>query len=53
MSGTHHRAAVPSKSLCPDCGMKTRGNAHVCDPMRKARETRRHETLHKLAANQK
>ncbi|MFA5860912.1 MAG: hypothetical protein WDA16_04390 [Candidatus Thermoplasmatota archaeon] len=44
---------MPAKALCPDCGMKARGPSHLCDPMRKIRETKRKAALAKLAAGHK
>lgn len=41
---------MPSKAMCPQCGQKTRGSAHLCDPKKVEREARRQGTLGKLAA---
>lgn len=41
---------MPSKALCPDCGMKQRGPAHLCDPTKAERHGRRMKTLQKLEA---
>lgn len=41
-------ASMPAKNMCADCGMKNRGPAHLCDPMRLAREKRRKAALAKL-----
>ncbi len=32
---------MPAKAMCPNCGAKSRGPAHVCDPMKVEREQRR------------
>ena len=39
---------MPAKSICPDCGMKTRGPAHLCDPMKRARENARKANMAKI-----
>ena len=39
---------MPAKALCPNCGVKQRGPAHICDPMRVDREKRRQAALAKL-----
>ncbi len=44
---------MPSKSICPNCGQKSRGAAHLCDPMKVDREDRRQSILTKLAQRQK
>lgn len=40
---------MPSKSMCPNCGQKMRGAAHVCDPTKIQREQKRQAVLAKLA----
>lgn len=42
------RRQMPSKSLCPDCGMKNRGASHLCDPMRVEKHTQKKKRLAKL-----
>lgn len=39
---------MPAKALCPNCGVKQRGPAHICDPTRVEREQRRQAALAKL-----
>lgn len=39
---------MPAKSLCPTCGAKNRGAAHICDPTRVKRETARQAALASL-----
>lgn len=40
---------MPSKAMCPQCGQKIRGAAHVCDPTKVIREGKRQAVLAKLA----
>ena len=39
---------MPAKAMCPNCGHKNRGPAHLCDPMKVEREQRRVAALAKL-----
>ena len=48
MSG--RRFPMPAKSMCPNCGAKSRGPAHLCDPVKVEREQRRVAALAKLQA---
>lgn len=41
---------MPAKSMCPKCGHKKRGESHLCDPMKVAREQRRLKALAKVAS---
>lgn len=44
---------MPSKSMCPQCGQKTRGTAHLCDPQKVDREGRRNAVLAKVSQSKK
>lgn len=39
---------MPAKSMCPNCGQKSRGPAHLCDPVKVKSEKRRTGALAKL-----
>lgn len=47
--GTLPASNMPAKALCPNCGVKQRGPAHICDPTRVEREQRRQAALAKLS----
>lgn len=49
--GVRHGAArspMPAKATCSVCGGKSRGSAHLCDPVKVEREQRRVAALAKL-----
>ena len=39
---------MPAKGMCPQCGHKMRGAAHLCDPAKIERESKRQAALAKL-----
>jgi hypothetical protein len=39
---------MPAKNMCPICGHKKRGDSHLCDPTKVAREKLRDAALAKL-----
>lgn len=41
---------MPAKAMCPNCGHKMRGPAHLCDPMKVTREKKRLAALAKIQA---
>ena len=44
------RSPMPAKAMCPNCGAKSRGPAHLCDPVKAEREQRRQAALAKVQA---
>ena len=39
---------MPAKAMCPNCGAKMRGAAHLCDPVKVKAEKKRQGALLKL-----